>query len=126
MIHYSDPPILLRDVIEDIGDVVRLLERGLELSGVDQGRRVGRLDEETAPLQQLRQRAPAGGDARRAAGGRMTPAVELKSLGFTPIPDGDGYRRRGTSFEMSGHWGQLDSTFRNGAQRAGESSSSAR
>ncbi len=27
MIHYSDPPILLRDVIEDIADVVRLLER---------------------------------------------------------------------------------------------------
>ena len=27
MIHYSDPPILLRDVIEDVGDVVRLLER---------------------------------------------------------------------------------------------------
>ncbi len=27
MIHYSDPPILLREVIEDIGDVVRLLER---------------------------------------------------------------------------------------------------
>ncbi len=27
MIHYSDPPILLRDVIDDVGDVVRLLER---------------------------------------------------------------------------------------------------
>ena len=27
MIHYSDPPILLRDVIEDLGAVVRLLER---------------------------------------------------------------------------------------------------
>ncbi len=27
MIHYSDPPILLQDVIEDVGDVVRLLER---------------------------------------------------------------------------------------------------
>jgi hypothetical protein len=27
MIRYSDPPILLRDVIEDVGDVVRLLER---------------------------------------------------------------------------------------------------
>ncbi len=27
MIHYSDPPILLRDVIEDLGDVVQLLER---------------------------------------------------------------------------------------------------
>ena len=27
MIHYSDPPILLRDVIEDVGDVVGLLER---------------------------------------------------------------------------------------------------
>ncbi len=27
MIHYSDPPILLRDVIEDVDDVVQLLER---------------------------------------------------------------------------------------------------
>ena len=27
MIRYSDPPILLRDVIEDVGEVVRLLER---------------------------------------------------------------------------------------------------
>jgi len=27
MIHYSNPPLLLRDVIEDVGDVVRLLER---------------------------------------------------------------------------------------------------
>jgi hypothetical protein len=27
MIHYSDPPRLLRDVIEDVGDVVQLLER---------------------------------------------------------------------------------------------------
>ena len=27
MIHYSDPPVLLRDVFEDVGDVVRLLER---------------------------------------------------------------------------------------------------
>jgi hypothetical protein len=27
MIHYSDPPILLRDVIDDVGDVVRLLEQ---------------------------------------------------------------------------------------------------
>lgn len=27
MIQYSDPPILLRDVIEDVGEVVRLLER---------------------------------------------------------------------------------------------------
>ena len=44
----------------------------------------------------------------------MTPAVELMSLGFAP--HGDGYRRRGTSFEMSGHWGQLESTFRNGGQ----------
>jgi len=26
VIHYSDPPVLLRDVIEDVGDVVRLLE----------------------------------------------------------------------------------------------------
>ena len=25
MIHYSDPPILLRDVIEDVGDVVLLM-----------------------------------------------------------------------------------------------------
>ena len=46
----------------------------------------------------------------------MTPAVELKSLGFTPSPHGNGYRRRGTSFEMSGHWGRLESTFRHGAQ----------
>lgn len=27
MIHYSDPPVLLRDVFDDVGDVVRLLER---------------------------------------------------------------------------------------------------
>ncbi len=27
MIHYSDPPILLREVIENIGDNVRLTER---------------------------------------------------------------------------------------------------
>jgi len=27
MIHYSNPPVLLRDVIEDVDDVVRLLER---------------------------------------------------------------------------------------------------
>ena len=27
----------------------------------------------------------------------MTPAVALKSLGFTPSLHGDGYRRRGTS-----------------------------
>jgi len=27
VIRYSDPPILLRDVIEDVGDVVGLLER---------------------------------------------------------------------------------------------------
>ena len=27
MIHYSDPPVLLREVIDDIGDDVRLLER---------------------------------------------------------------------------------------------------
>ncbi len=46
----------------------------------------------------------------------MTPAVELRSLGFTPSLHGDGYRRRGTSFEMSGTWGQLESTFHNGAQ----------
>ena len=46
----------------------------------------------------------------------MTPAVELKSLGFMPRLHGDGYRRRGTSFEMTGHWGRLESTFRKGAQ----------
>lgn len=27
MIHYSDPPVLLRNVFDDVGDVVRLLER---------------------------------------------------------------------------------------------------
>jgi hypothetical protein len=46
----------------------------------------------------------------------VTPAVELQSLGFRPGPHGNGYRRRGTSFEMSGHWGRLVSTFRKGAQ----------
>jgi hypothetical protein len=32
MIKYSDPPILLRDVIEDVGDVVRLLEQNAPYS----------------------------------------------------------------------------------------------
>jgi hypothetical protein len=46
----------------------------------------------------------------------MTPAVELKSLGFHRSPHGNGYRRRGTAFEMDGHWGRLVSTFNKGAQ----------
>jgi len=46
----------------------------------------------------------------------MTPVGELKSLGFRRRPRGEGYRRRGTTFEMCGDWGRLESTHRNGTR----------
>ena len=51
MIHYSDPPILLRDVIEDIGDVVGLLERNAPYTPLGGWYRVGAdLDAATSPM----------------------------------------------------------------------------
>ncbi len=51
MIHYSDPPILLRDVIEDVGDVVRLLERNAPYTPLGGWYRPGAdLDLPTSPI----------------------------------------------------------------------------
>jgi hypothetical protein len=51
MIHYSDPPILLRDVIEDVGDVVRLLERNAPYTPLGGWYRPGAdIDAPTSPL----------------------------------------------------------------------------
>ena len=51
MIHYSDPPILLREVIEDVGDVVRLLERNAPYTPLGGWYRPGAdLDEPTSPM----------------------------------------------------------------------------
>jgi hypothetical protein len=51
MIRYSDPPILLRDVIEDVGDVVRLLERNAPYTPLGGWYRPGAdLDTPTSPM----------------------------------------------------------------------------
>ncbi len=51
MIHYSDPPILLRDVIEDVGDVVHLLERNAPYTPLGGWYRPGAdLDAPTSPM----------------------------------------------------------------------------
>jgi hypothetical protein len=51
MIRYSDPPILLRDVIEDVGDVVRLLERNAPYTPLGGWYRPGAdLDVPTSPM----------------------------------------------------------------------------
>ncbi len=51
MIHYSDPPILLRDVIEDVGDVVQLLERNAPYTPLGGWYRPGAdLDAPTSPM----------------------------------------------------------------------------
>ena len=51
MIQYSDPPILLRDVIENIDDVVRLLERNAPYTPLGGWYRVGaNLDAATSPM----------------------------------------------------------------------------
>ena len=51
MIHYSEPPILLRDVIEDVGDVVRLLERNAPYTPLGGWYRPGSdLDAPTSPM----------------------------------------------------------------------------
>ncbi len=51
MIHYSDPPILLRDVIEDVGDVVALLERNAPYTPLGGWYRPGAdLDVATSPM----------------------------------------------------------------------------
>ncbi len=51
MIRHSDPPILLRDVIEDVGDVVRLLERAAPYTPLGGWYRPGvDLDAPTSPM----------------------------------------------------------------------------
>ena len=51
MIHYSDPPVLLRDVFEDVGDVVRLLEQNAPYTPLGGWYRPGAdLDAPTSPL----------------------------------------------------------------------------
>ena len=51
MIHYSNPPILLRDVIEEIGDVVGLLVRNAPYTPLGGWYRVGAdLDAPTSPM----------------------------------------------------------------------------
>ena len=51
MIHYSDPPVLLRDVIDDVGDVVRLLERAAPYTPLGGWYRPGAdPDEPTSPM----------------------------------------------------------------------------
>ncbi len=51
MIHYSEPPILLRDVIEDIADVVHLLQRNAPYTPLGGWYRPGAdLDAPTSPM----------------------------------------------------------------------------
>lgn len=51
MIHYSDPPVLMRDVIDDVDDVVRLLERNAPFTPLGGWYRPGAdLDAATSPL----------------------------------------------------------------------------
>ena len=51
MIHYSNPPILLRDVIPDLGDVRSLLERNAPYTPLGGWYRPGAdLDEVTSPM----------------------------------------------------------------------------
>ena len=51
MIHYSEPPVLLRDVIEDMGQVVGLLERNAPYTPLGGWYRPGAdLDARTSPL----------------------------------------------------------------------------
>jgi hypothetical protein len=51
VIRYSDPPILLRDVIEDVGEVVRLLERNAPYTPLGGWYRPDAdLDEPTSPM----------------------------------------------------------------------------
>ena len=51
MIHYSNPPVLLRDVIEDVDDVRRLLERNAPYTPLGGWYRPGAdLDEVTSPM----------------------------------------------------------------------------
>jgi hypothetical protein len=51
MMRHSDPPLLLREVIDDVGDVVRLLERNAPYTPLGGWYRPGAdLDAPTSPM----------------------------------------------------------------------------